>query len=242
MVHSSRKPSIGHDGSDLPPHSGGGNDRGGRESGDSQPNYERLRNARRALALFLLPVFMLFVSFTVVYVIRRGDSLVNGGPSHGWIPVQLPWSLLLVNTVVLILSSVTVDLARRAITRQAALEPVKSIPGVSLGDEPLSPWLALTTLLGLVFLGGQLLAWRSLGARGFHMEGGTSSSFIYMLTAMHGLHLAGGMLALLLANVAAWRGRSIESRRIIVDVTSWYWHVMTGLWLYILALFAFAAH
>jgi cytochrome c oxidase subunit 3 len=149
--------------------------------------------------------------------------------------------LLLANTVVLIVSSITVDLARREITRAAALAPVQSIPGVSLGDERRFPWLGVTTVLGLAFLGGQLFVWSDLSARGFHLAGGTSSSFVYILTAMHGLHLAGGVLALLFAEVAAVLHRSIETRRIVVDITSWYWHCMTGLWIYILVLLSFAA-
>jgi cytochrome c oxidase subunit 3 len=62
-----------------------------------------------------------------------------------------------------------------------------------------------------------------------------------MLTAMHGLHLAGGVIALLFASVAAVLHRPVETRRIVVDITSWYWHCMTGLWIYILVLFSFAA-
>ena len=240
----SPRPSTGHNGSALPPHTGGGGDgRGGRDSGDSMPNYgERLRHARMALAVFMTPILMLFISFTVVYLARRG--FVNSdmaGRGKTWVPVQLPWTILLANTVGLILSSVTIDLARRAITREAALAPVRSIPGVSLGYERHVPWLAFTSLLGALFLSGQLYVWRELAARGFHIMGGTSSSFIYMLTAMHGIHLAGGILALLFANVAALQGRPVESRRIVVDITAWYWHFMTGLWIYIVVLMAFAA-
>jgi cytochrome c oxidase subunit 3 len=58
---------------------------------------------------------------------------------------------------------------------------------------------------------------------------------------MHGLHLAGGVLALIFANVASALHRPVETRRIVVDITSWYWHCMTGLWIYILVLFSFAA-
>lgn len=116
-----------------------------------------------------------------------------------------------------------------------------SIPGVSLGNERSIPWLGLTTFLGFLFLAGQLFSWRQLSARGFHLLAGTSSSFVYILTAMHGIHLAGGILALAFANVAAVLGRPVESRRIVVDITAWYWHFMTGLWLYILVLFTFAA-
>jgi cytochrome c oxidase subunit 3 len=148
---------------------------------------------------------------------------------------------LLANTAILILSSFTIDSARRQITREAALAPVQSIPGISLGNERRFPWLAVTTLLGLLFLAGQLYVWSQLSARGFHFTGGTSSAFVYILTAMHGLHLAGGILVLIFANVGALMGRPVENRRIVVDITSWYWHCMTGLWIYILLLFSFAA-
>jgi cytochrome c oxidase subunit 3 len=243
----------GHHGASLPPHTGGGSGRDddgrGRDGGDSLPdslpNYgERLRRARMGLAVAMTPILMLFISFTAVYLIRRGFlslDVTNAAYIRTWIPVRLPWTLLLVNTAVLIASSITIDLARREITREAALAPVQSIPGVSLGDERHFPWLPVTTVLGLMFLAGQLFVWSKLSAGGFQLTGGTSSSFIYLLTAMHGLHLAGGILALICANVASVLHRPVETRRIVVDITSWYWHCMTGLWIYILLLFSFAA-
>ena len=245
---------TGHNGSSLPPRSGGGDnddnhnhsdDSSGRDSSDSTPNPgQRLRRARMALLVFMAPILALFISFTVVYHVRRAfvsADAVSDTYTQTWIPVHLPWTVLLANTAVLILSSVTIDLARRSITREAALAPIKSIPGVSLGDERSMPWLDLTTLLGLLFLAGQLFAWRQLSASGFHLLGGTSSSFVYMLTAMHGIHLAGGMIALAFANIAALRDRPVESRRIVVDITAWYWHFMTALWIYVVVLLMFAA-
>jgi cytochrome c oxidase subunit 3 len=200
------------------------------------------------LAIAMTPILMLFISFTAVYLIRReflaadlASNLNRAGHIPSWIPVRLPWTLLFANTAVLLASSVTIEFARRAITREAALAPVQTIPGVSLGDERHFPWLTLTTILGLAFLAGQLFVWSRLSATGFRLKGGTSSSFVYMLTAMHGLHLFGGIVALVCANVAAVLRRPVETRRIVVDITSWYWHCMTGLWIYILVLFSFAA-
>jgi len=245
----------GHHGSSLPPYNGrGGGDGHGGDDGaadapnfmpDSMPNYgERLRRARLGLAVVMTPVAMLFISFTAVYLIRRGFLSFDQSQIayiRTWIPVRLPWMLLLGNTALLIVSSFTIDMARREITREAALAPVQSIPGVSLGDERRFPWLSVTTLLGVAFLVGQLFLWSKLSAEGFHLAGGTSSSFVYILTAMHGLHLAGGILALIFANVATVLHRPVETRRIVVDITSWYWHCMTALWIYILVLFSFAA-
>lgn len=236
--------STGHNGASLPPRAGGGGD--GDNKPEFMPNYgDRLRHARLGLAVALTPIIMLFISFTAVYLVRRGFvsfDFASGGYIRSWVPVQLPWLILLANTAVLITSSVTIDFARRVATREAALDPVRSIPGVSLGEEKHFPWLAVTTLLGLAFLAGQLLAWNSLSARGFHLRGGTSSSFVYILTAMHGIHLAGGVLALLFADFSTWFHRfHVETRRIVVDVTSWYWHAMTAIWIYIVVLFSFAA-
>jgi len=116
------------------------------------------------------------------------------------------------------------------------VNPSHAIPGVSLGDESRIPWLGLTTFLGLVFLGGQLFLWSRLAAHGFHMDSGANSSFVYFLTGLHALHVSGGMLVLLFADVTSILRRPVESRRIMVDVTAWYWHVMTGLWLCIVVM------
>ena len=238
---------AGSHGPSLPPHTGGGGDDGRNNRDgmpDSMPNYgERLRRARLGLAVAMTPVLMLFISFTVAYLLRRGFLSFDTGSSQyvrTWLPVLLPWPLLLANTAVLAVSSITMELARRAITRQTALAPVKSIPGVSLGDEPNFPWLGLTTVLAATFLAGQVFIWSRLSARGFHLSG-TSSSFVYFLTGMHALHLAGGALALLYADIATVLERPLESRRIVIDITTWYWHCMTAIWIYILALLSFAA-
>jgi len=187
-------------------------------------------------------VCMIFVSLTSAYVVRRGlptlDERTNSYV-RDWIPVDLPIWLLLVNTALLMASSITVELARRQITRQAALAPVRSIPGVSLGEDKGFPWLAVTAVLGGGFLTGQWMAWRELADRGFYLSTSASSSFVYLLTATHGVHLAGGILVLLYAATVSLLHRPVEARRIVVDVTAWYWHFMFLLWLYIFGLLWF---
>ena len=76
--------------------------------------------------------------------------------------------------------------------RQAALAPVKSIPGVSLGNERSLPVAGYYGGAGVGFLTGQWLAWGELHNRGFFVATNPSSSFVYLLTVAHAVHLAGG--------------------------------------------------
>lgn len=224
----------------APPAPRGGDD--GR-NGDV-PNYgARLRRARLGLVCGIATVGMVFISLTSAYIFRRGLPTFDGSSNsyvHDWGAVELPWALLGINTAILLLSSVTMELARRKAARQAALAPVKSIPGVSLGDERSLPWLGITVLLGIGFLAGQWLAWGELHNRGFYVSTNPSSSFAFLLTIAHALHLTGGMIALVWASSASLLHRPVEARRIVVDITAWYWHFMAVLWIYVFALLGFA--
>ena len=95
-------------------------------------------------------------------------------------------------------------------------------------------------LLGFGFLAGQWLAWGELHNRGFYMSTNPSSSFAFLLTVAHAVHLAGGILALLWAASATLRHKPPEARRIVVDISAWYWHFMLVLWVYIFALLGLA--
>ena len=230
-----------HDaGGGTPPSFGGGGDGEGGGSNGAFNYGERLRRARLGLVLGLTAVIMLFVGFTSALLVRKGlpsfDAQTNTY-SRDWVAINLPWALLWMNTVVLLLSSGTMEFARRAITRQAALAPVRSIPGVSLGDEKKFPWLGSTVVLGLGFLAGQVLVWRILVEHRVLVNSSPGSSFAYLLFATHAVHLAGGVIALLYAGAASWLlHKPVEAQRIVVDVAAWYWHFMALLWIYILVL------
>ena len=186
---------------------------------------------------------MLFVSFSSAYVVRQGLPTLDPRTNQlvrDWIPVTLP-KLLLINTGVLILSSVFMELARRQIKGLATLSSATTAPGVSAGEQSRIPWLSMTLVLGLAFLLGQWTAWRQLAANGFYVATTPSSSFVYLLTGTHAIHLMGGILALLVAGIASLLRRSVATRSIVVDVTAWYWHFMAGLWIYILCLLEFAS-
>jgi cytochrome c oxidase subunit III len=236
-------PQTGKDGGgSLPPVYGRGGD-GGRSDSDGSPDYaSRLRRARLGLAVAIAPIVMLFVSFTSAYIVRKGLPTLDEKTStyvRDWTPVNLPIALLLVNTGLLLVSSISAELARRQITREAAVASVGSIRGVSLGTGKGLPWLGTTVVLGGGFLAGQWFAWHLLAERGFYLATSASSSFVYLLTATHAVHLMGGMLVLLYAAIVSLLHKPVEARRIVVDVTAWYWHFMFLLWVYILALLWF---
>jgi cytochrome c oxidase subunit 3 len=212
-------------------------------SGPGSPDYRtRLRRARLGLLVALTPVLMLFVSFTSAYIVRQGLPTLDPHTNQmvrDWIPIQLP-TLLLANTFVLLLSTASMELARRQMKREITLSPAAPLSGGVFSEEKAMPWLALTIVLGICFLTGQWLAWRELARRGFYVATSPSSSFIYLLTGTHAIHLMGGVLALFVAGGATLLRRPAATRSILVDVTAWYWHFMALLWVYILCLLEFA--
>src|SRR6266403_2050218 len=201
----------------------------------------RLRRARLGLVVGLTGIAMIFISFTSAYIVRQGLPTLDPRTSlllHDWFPVPLP-KLMLINTVVLLISTFTMELARRQAARTAAQARVAAVPRVSVDAGEKISWLALTVGLGLSFLAGQWMVWRELAANGFYVSSSPSSSFVYLLTGMHGVHLFGGVVALLIAGVASLQRRSAGSQSIVLDVTGWYWHFMAFLWVCILCLLEF---
>jgi len=202
----------------------------------------RLRRARLGLGVGVLGIVMVFVSFTSAYIVRQGLPTLDPRTNtlvHDWFPLPLP-ALLFFNTGLLLISSVTMELARRQVARFTTPMRAASIPNVFAGREGTILWLALTAMLGLSFLKGQWTVWREMEASGFYVASSPSSSFVYLLTGTHGVHLLGGIFALLAAGATLLFRQSAESRVVVLDVTAWYWHFMTLLWVYILCLLEFA--
>jgi len=202
----------------------------------------RLRRSRLGLIVGLTGIVMIFVSYSSAYVVRKGLPTLDpetGTLVHDWLPLQLP-NFLLVNTLVLLVSTVTMELARRQAAREVLASGNSAVATTTRTETQGIPWLAVTGSLGLSFLAGQWLVWRELAASGFYVSTSPSSSFFYLLTGTHGIHLLGGILALLAVSAASLLRQTAESRAVAVDITAWYWHFMTFLWVYILCLLEFA--
>jgi cytochrome c oxidase subunit 3 len=191
---------------------------GGNTGGEPRPDRRRSspKKYSTAIALAMLSILMFFMVLTAAFVVLRFNNL------HTWSAIRLPW-ILWVNTAVLLTSSASLELARRKL--QDSLRGFKRL------------W-ALTTILGMIFLGGQVIAWRHLAAEGVYMASRLSSSFFYVFTALHAAHVLGGICALLYVRLRNFEAARV-SRFIAAEVTSYYWHFMDGLWLFLLALLYF---
>ena len=205
-----KPPEGGDDGDD------GGDDGGERErwrkSGDSS---QKKRSA--AIALAMLSILVLFLTLTAAFIFLRLYSL------RSWSSLRLPW-ILWVNTAVLVVSSGTAELARRKLR-------AGNLPGFRL------LWV-LTTILGIIFIGGQVIAWRQLVAQGVFMRSNLASSFFYVFTGLHAVHLLGGICLMLYVGLGKFETVR-ASRRAAAELTSYYWHFMDGLWIFLLALMYF---
>lgn len=170
-----------------------------------------------AIWVFLFAVTMMFAAFSSALIVRKGSSL-------DWQGFTLP-SILYFNTFLLLVSSATLEVAcRRVATFMGGLQ--------SRVENP-TRWLYVTLVLGLLFVVGQYVAWRQLSAQGLYLATNPSSSFFYLLTAVHGIHVLGGLGGLLY--VIGKLNKSILRRNTLV-ATARYWHFMGVLWVYLIVL------
>jgi cytochrome c oxidase subunit 3 len=193
--------------------------------------------ARTGLAVLVTTSLTLFAALSSVYLWKR-SHLVFDRITHTyvsvWHPLTIP-TLLWWNTGLLVISSITLEFARRAYFSEDVL--MDEWLGISRPTlRKAVPWEAASFLLASGFVAGQLYAWGQLQAQGIFLGNGPSSQFYYFLTGLHGIHLLGGMIVLLWTMIAALIGSSLESRRIAVDITAWYWHAITVVWFGVFAL------
>ncbi len=173
---------------------------------------------RIGVLVSLASIAMLFTSLSSAYIVRSGVT-------YDWYPIAVP-RVMFGSTALLILSSISIEIARRKL--KAGLSGTYS------------KYLLLTFLLGLGFIVSQLIAWRQLAAQGIYISTHPHSSFFYVLTGTHAMHIAGGLLAL----VFLWRrslrpldeAHLIAKRQAAADAVAIYWHFMGALWIYLFLL------
>ena len=169
----------------------------------------------------LAAILMMFTSLTSAYIVRAASA-------NDWRPIAMP-RVLLLSTALLLISSVSLEIARRKLKRDLT--------------KSYSTWLLVSTLLGIGFLVSQLWAWRQLVRQGIYVATNPHSSFFYLLTGTHGIHLLGGLLALafLLVRSRKWLPNEPARARhqAVAGAVTLYWHFMDVLWIYLFVLLFF---
>ena len=200
------------------PRPGNGHRNGNGAKGGADPMRFYADRYRLGMWVALAGIVMLFTALTSAYIVRTASA-------NDWRPIAIP-NVLWLSTLVIIVSSVTFEGARRALKSQ--------------DDDGYGHWLIATTILGLAFLVSQLWAWRQLVGQGIYLSSNPHSSFFYLLTGAHALHLLGGLLALTFLWVRSRRkiteAALVAKRQAAADAVTIYWHFMDGLWIYLFLL------
>jgi cytochrome c oxidase subunit 3 len=199
----------GGGGSPTPPAGGNGGGDDGRRNRKGQPSASKYYSG---IAIGIVSILMFFMALASAFLVRKGTG--------EWVPVHIP-RLLWVNTAILLASSATLEMARKRLAHS--------------DESGFRKLWQVTTVLGVLFLVGQAGAWRILAGQGIYLATNPASSFFYIFTGAHALHLVGGVCALLYVA----RRKSDQAQvglAVVAEVTSYYWHFMDALWLFLLAL------
>jgi cytochrome c oxidase subunit III len=207
LIHSGKGPGGGN-------FSGDGGNGGDDGNGSASSGATRVPQRAYVTGMFiaLAGILMFFMAFVSAYIVHKGTQ------GNAWIPLQVP-RILWLNSAILLASSFTLA---RAHNRFNAKD-----------EDGFRHWWATTTFLGILFVAGQILAWRQLAAQGIFLATNPSSSFFYVFTAAHGVHLLAGILALLYMQFRVTRK---VARGTAIEVVSMYWHFMDGLWVFLFLL------
>jgi cytochrome c oxidase subunit III len=173
---------------------------------------------RTGIWVGLAAIAMSFAAMTSALYVREGSGYSD------WTHISLP-PILWFNTLALVLSSITLERARHRVAAfMRGEQNNRSVPML---------WLNLTMLLGLVFVVGQYFAWLKLRSKGLYLPTNPNSSFFYVLTGVHVIHVLGGLGGLTRV-MLKFRSATNPLRRSTLDATSYYWHFMGLLWVYLL--------
>jgi cytochrome c oxidase subunit III len=173
--------------------------------------------ASTAIWVVIAAITMTFAALTSALIVRQSSSV-------DWRHLTLP-RILYANTLVLFLSSITLEVARHGL--MASKSAGKRQP------DQRDRWLYITLFLGLLFVGGQWVAWMQLRAQGLYLATNPNSSFFYVLTVAHALHILGGLCGLAYVTRKLNRGML---RKSTLDAAARYWHFVDLLWIYLLML------
>lgn len=174
-----------------------------------------------------LSAYRLFAFLAIIWIVTLFATLAlvlesRWVHSKDWVSIPLP-HILYVNTAILLFSSSTIEFARLSLRNEESKSCLR--------------WILVTMLLGLMFVGGQIVAWQELSFRGLRVASNPGSFFFYLITGAHGVHLLVGIILLASVGFSVIQVTRRVKQQTAMDVIALYWHFMNGLWVCLLGLF-----
>ncbi len=200
---------------------------------------ERLSQVRMGVFFALFAVLMLFIALVSAFFVTRSSGHFDAYDHYinEWLPTALP-SVLWLSTAALVLSSAAAEVARHSMFREKDIMDEWFGLGRPISRRA-SVWLWITLTSGLLFVAGQIVAWKQLYPQYHRYAANPSTHFFYIITVAHAAHVAVGIGALIYALIALQRSRQLATRQVVVDATVWYWHAMGALWIALFCLLEF---
>lgn len=213
---------------------GGGNGKNGGGGGDggddNKPNNQdfedigqpKTNKARILTGFLLIVVLMTFIGLIGAYIVISTNKALE------WKPFSLP-AQVWISTILILASSITYHISKKSLDEN--------------NQEKAKKWLLLTTVLGATFISSQILAWLALVNRGVYVQSNPYAGFFYILTAVHAVHVFGGICALGSIVLRTWEKTfdydELKERQNLSNVVGWYWHTMDALWIVLFLLLGF---
>lgn len=181
-------------------------------------NRNRIHPHKFTLWVGIGSIVMMFAGLTSAYIVKSNLP--------GWSTLEMP-KLFYVSTVVLLVSSLTIQMAHRAF-KERRMQQYRNM-------------ISVTCLLGVAFIVLQIIGFRQLFESGITMEGGSGAAqFLYIIFGLHGLHVLGGVIVLLIMFLKAFSTKTRSYNPVSIEIAGTYWHFVDLLWIYLFVFFLMA--
>lgn len=181
----------------------------------STQQQNKIHPHKFSLWVALVSIIMMFAGLTSAYIVKSNLA--------GWINIEIP-KIFWVSTAIILCSSLTMQLALRSF-KQREMQHYRI-------------WLAITLVLGIVFIVCQFIGFTTMWQHGVLFQGASAGQFLYVIAGLHALHILGGVIALLVMVLKSYFGKVKSYNSVPVEVMATYWHFVDILWIYLLVFFS----
>lgn len=185
----------------------------------STQQKKRIHPHKFTLWVAIGSMIMMFAGLTSAYIVK--------GSLPGWSTVEVP-TIFYISTAVLLLSSITIQMANKAFKERSMQQYRRMVMA--------------TLVLGIAFIVMQIAGFNQMMERGVVMRGGSGAGqFLYIIFGLHGLHVLGGVIALIVMFARAFSSRSRNYNPVSIEIAGTYWHFVDLLWIYLFVFFLVTA-